>query len=69
MIILLINKLNFHLVTGFKGLFMWDKKPYSEYSIGMDNIGFGKWRVLRVDYVKSNFNGVKIDGFLFGLTF
>lgn len=65
----LINKLNFHLVTGFKGLFMWDKKPYSEYSIGMDNIGFGKWRVLRVDYVKSNFNGVKIDGFLFGLTF
>ena len=65
----LINKLNFHLVTGIKGLFMWDKKPYSEYSIGIDNIGFGKWRVLRVDYVKSNFNGVKVDGFLFGLTF
>ena len=65
----LINKLNFHLVTGVKGLFMWDKKPYSEYSIGIDNIGFGKWRVLRVDYVKSNYNGVKGDGFLFGLTF
>ena len=65
----LINKLNFHLVTGIKGLFMWDKKPYSEYSIGIDNIGFGKWRVLRVDYVKSNYNGVKGDGFLFGLTF
>ena len=65
----LINKLNFHLVTGVKGLFMWDKKPYSEYSIGIDNIGFGKWRVLRVDYVKSNYNGIKGDGFLFGLTF
>ena len=65
----LINKLNFHLVTGIKGLFMWDKKPYSEYSIGIDNIGFGKWRVLRVDYVKSNYNGIKGDGFLFGLTF
>jgi hypothetical protein len=48
---------------------MWDKKPYSEYSIGIDNIGFGKWRVLRVDYVKSNYNGIKGDGFLFGLTF
>ena len=34
----LINKLNFHLVTGIKGLFMWHKKPYSEYSIGIDNI-------------------------------
>ena len=65
----LINKLNFNLVTGVKGLFMWDKKPYSEYSIGIDNIGFGKWRVLRVDYVKSNYNGIKGDGFLFGLTF
>ena len=65
----LINKLNFHLVTGIKGLFMWHKKPYSEYSIGIDNIGFGKWRVLRVDYVKSNYNGIKGDGFLFGLTF
>ncbi len=65
----LFNTLNFHLVTGIKGLFISGKKPYSEYSIGMDNIGFGKWRFLRVDYVKSNFNGVRGDGFLFGLTF
>ena len=65
----LINKLNFHLVAGIKGLFMWGEKPYSEYSIGIDNIGFGKWRILRVDYVKSKFNGGKGDGLLFGLTF
>ena len=65
----LINKLNFHLVAGVKGLFTGGRKPYSEYSVGLDNIGFGKWRFLRVDYVKSNFNGTKGDGFLFGITF
>ena len=65
----LINKLNFHLVTGAKGFFTGERKPYAEYSIGLDNIGVGKWRFLRVDYVKSNFNGTKGDGFLFGITF
>lgn len=63
----LINKLNFHLVAGAKGLFTGGNKPYSEFSLGLDNIGFGKWRFLRVDYVKSNFNGIKSDGFLFGV--
>lgn len=64
----LINKLNYHLVVGAKGLFTGGRKPYSEYSVGLDNIGFGKWRFLRVDYVRSNFNGIKNDGFLFGIT-
>jgi len=65
----LINKLNFHLVAGAKGLFTGERKPYAEYSIGLDNIGVGKWRFLRVDYVKSNFNGTKGDGLLLGITF
>lgn len=64
----LINKLNFHLVGGAKTLFMADKKPYTEYSVGLDNIGFGKWRFLRVDYVRSNYGGIKNDGFLFRLS-
>ncbi len=64
----LINKLNFHLVAGAKGLFTGGRKPYSEYSVGLDNIGFGKWRFLRLDYVRSNFNGIKNDGLLFGIT-
>ncbi|MCI2229340.1 DUF5686 and carboxypeptidase regulatory-like domain-containing protein [Polaribacter sp. MSW13] len=64
----LVNKLNFHLVGGAKTLFMADKKPYTEYSIGLDNIGFGKWRFLRVDYVHSNYGGVKNDGLLFRLS-
>jgi len=37
--------------------------------MGLDNIGIGKWRFLRIDYVRSNFNGKKGDGFLFGISF
>ena len=56
------------LVTGAKTLFMADTKPYTEYSFGLDNIGFGKWRFLRIDYVRSNFGGIKNDGLLFRLS-
>jgi hypothetical protein len=64
----LINKLNFQLVVGVKTLFMADKNPYLEYAVGLENIGFGKWRFLRVDYVKSNHAGIKNSGFLFRLS-
>lgn len=64
----LLNKLNFHTVIGAKGYFSGDRKPYSEYNIGLDNIGWGKWRFLRVDYVQSRFNGIKEDRFIFGIT-
>lgn len=64
----LINKLNFHIVAGSKVLFTGNRKPYSEASIGLDNIGFGKWRFLRVDYVISK-GGIhqKQKGFVFTL--
>ena len=61
----LVNKLNFYLVGGAKTLLMADKNAYTEYSVGLDNIGFGKWRFLRVDYVRSNSGGIKNDGLLF----
>ena len=63
----LINKLNFHLVGSAKGYFSSGRKPYTEYAIGIDNIGWGKWRFLRVDYVRSNYGGIKNEGFMFGL--
>ena len=65
----LVNKLNFHVVAGAKGLFTGDRKPYTEASIGLDNIGVGKWRFLRVDYVISK-GGInqKQKGFVFGLS-
>ena len=65
----LLNTLNFHVVANAKGLFTGGRKPYSEFSLGLDNIGIGKWRFLRIDYVRSNFNGKKGDGFLFGISF
>jgi hypothetical protein len=60
-----INKLNFHLVLGAKALFMADNKPYTEYAVGLANVGFGKWRVLRIEYVSSQYGAVKENGFVF----
>jgi hypothetical protein len=44
-------------------------KPYYEYSVGLDNIGWGKYRLLRIDYVRSSLNGVNDGIFVFGLKF
>ena len=64
-----LNKLQFKTVIGAKSLFTTARKPYTEFSVGLDNIGFGKFRFLRVDYVRSYYNGVMKDGFMFGLAF
>ncbi len=62
-------KLSFNLVVGAKALFTADKKPYTEYSVGLGNIGWKKWRFLRIDYIKSN-GGInqKLNGFVFGIS-
>jgi len=65
----LLNKLNFNLVVGAHLLSTPDFKPYQEYTIGVDNIGWGKWRFLRVDYVRSYQGGFQSDAILFGLKF
>lgn len=62
-----LNLLKFHLVIGSKGLFTGNNKPYSEFSTGLDNIGFGKWRFLRIDFVRSNFNGNTENRIMFGI--
>ena len=64
----LLNKLNFHTVIGAKTYFSGGEKPYTEYSVGLDNIGWGKWRVLSVDYVQSKHNNNKQNGFIFGIS-
>lgn len=63
----LLNKLNFNIVVGAHVLATPDFKPYQEYSIGLDNIGFGKWRFLRVDYLRSYQSGFQSDAIVFGL--
>lgn len=64
-----INKLNFNLVAGAHALSIEGNKPYTELSLGIDNLGIGKFRFLRVDYVKSFYNGGSDGAFVFGLKF
>ena len=64
-----INQLNFNLVAGAHFLSTQDRKPYSEVSIGLDNLGWGKFRFLRIDYVTSFYEGNSNGAFVFGLKF
>ncbi|MGO3182225.1 MAG: DUF5686 and carboxypeptidase regulatory-like domain-containing protein [Aequorivita sp.] len=64
-----INQLNLNLVAGAHFLSTEERKPYSEISVGIDNLGFGKFRLLRVDYVRSYYNGESMGAFVFGLKF
>lgn len=65
----LLNKLNYNLIVGAHFLSTENKKPYSELSVGMDNIGIGKLKLMRVDYVHSFYNGGNKGAFIFGLKF
>jgi len=62
----LINKLNFNLIAGAHFLSTPDNKPYQEYTIGIDNIGWGKFRFLRIDYLRSYQSGFQSDAIIFG---
>jgi len=64
-----INQLNFNLVAGAHVLSTENRKPYTELSLGIDNLGIGKFRFLRIDYVKSYYNGGSDGAFVFGLKF
>src|SRR5690606_26250102 len=60
-----INQLNYNLVAGAHFLSSEERKPYSEISVGIDKLGFGQFRVLRVDYVRSYYNGGSDGAFIF----
>lgn len=65
----LLNKLQWNLVAGFHQINIPNIKPYQEFSIGLNNLLFGKLRFLRIDYVRAYQNGFIGDGFMFGLSF
>ncbi|CAM4177258.1 DUF5686 domain-containing protein [Flavobacterium antarcticum] len=65
----LLNKLNTTLIVGFHNLSTPDRKPYQEFSVGLDRLGFGKFKIFRFDYVRSYQNGYQGDGVVFGLKF
>lgn len=65
----LLKYLKSQLVLGFNNLSIPDRRPYQEFSVGLDNLGFGKFRMLRVDYIRSYQNGFQGDAVVFGLKF
>ncbi|PKB17628.1 DUF5686 and carboxypeptidase regulatory-like domain-containing protein [Flavobacterium sp. 5] len=65
----LLNLLKSNLVVGYHLLAIPNQNPYSEYSAGLDNLGFGKLKIFRVNYVRSYQNGFQKDGVVFGLKF
>ena len=65
----LLNKLKSTLILGAHALSTPNATPYTEITVGLDNLGFGKFKMLRVDYVRSYQNGLQGDGVVFGLKF
>ncbi|MGV1013025.1 MAG: DUF5686 and carboxypeptidase regulatory-like domain-containing protein [Flavobacterium sp.] len=65
----LLNKLQSQLVLGFHNLAIPGRNPYQEFSVGLDNLGVGKGRLFRLDYVRSYQNGYQGDAVIFGLKF
>ena len=63
----LLKKLKSTLVLGYHNLSIPERSPYHEYSVGLNNLGFGKFKVFRLDYVHAYQNGWQADGFIFGL--
>ena len=63
----LLNKLKSNLVLGFHNLSIPNKTPYQEFSVGLDNLGWGKFKLFRLDYVRAYKNGFQTDGIIFGL--
>ncbi len=63
----LLKKLKSTLVLGYHNLSIPDRSPYHEYTVGLNNLGFGKFKIFRLDYVHAYQNGWQADGFIFGL--
>lgn len=63
----LLNKLKSTLVLGYHNLSVPDRKTYHEFTVGLDNLGFGKFKFFRLDYVHSYQNHDDVDGIVFGI--
>ena len=64
---LIYEKLKSTLVLGYHNLSIPKRSPYHEYTVGLNNLGFGKFKIFRLDYVHAYQNGWQADGFVFGL--
>lgn len=65
----LLNKLKTNMILGYHNLSVPNRIPYHEFSIGLDNLGFGKYKMFRLDYFRSYQNGFQAEVVLFGFKF
>lgn len=65
----LLNKLKSNLVLGFHSLSIPNKNPYIETTIGLKRLGFGKFKIFRIDYIQSFQKSKKDNGIIFGISF
>ncbi|KAF2519365.1 carboxypeptidase-like regulatory domain-containing protein [Flavobacterium salilacus subsp. salilacus] len=63
----LLDLLQWNLVLGYHAIATPDNKPYHEFTAGFDSFGFGKFRMLRIDYVRAYQGGFVTDGVMLGL--
>jgi len=64
----LLKHLKSTLVLGYHQLGVPGEKPYQEFTVGLDKLGFGKFRIFRIDYLRSyNGSGFAGDGIIFGI--
>lgn len=64
-----LRALKANMILGFHQLNKTNAKPYQELTIGLDKLGFGKFKMFRLDYVRAYQGGFKNDGVLLGLGF
>ena len=64
----LINSLNFNLIIGVHGVSSDGQLPYREFNVGLGNLGWKKYRFLRLDYVRSYSGGQTDDALMFGIS-
>ena len=64
-----LNWLKANLIVSGKYLMIRDKSPYTEFGISLDNLGWNKFRFLRVGFVQNHFEGVTEKGFNLGISF
>lgn len=65
----LMNKLRTHLVLGYHQLSLPSQKPYREFTAGLSNVGIGKFRFFKIDYVRAYQGGFQKDGIVVGMIF
>ena len=62
-----LNLLKWNLILGTHVASTLENKPYREFTIGFDKVGFGKFRIFRLDYIRAFQDGFTNDGIMFGV--